>query len=81
MFSYTTILMSKHAIRYGLVHKTNIWHDKSQNMWHVVDIRKVLRVISGFLREVGENRALLGCYAANSGNFLPTFRDNLSVPS
>jgi len=25
--------------------------------------------------------ALLGHYAASSGNFLPTFRDNLSVPS
>ena len=28
-----------------------------------------------------ENCALLGCYAAGSGNFLPTFRDNLSVTS
>jgi len=37
-------------------------------------------VISGFRREVGENCALLGCYAASSGKFLPTFRDNLSVP-
>jgi len=27
-----------------------------------------------------ENCALLAHYAANSGNFLPTFRDNLSVP-
>ena len=25
--------------------------------------------------------ALLGSYAASSGNFLPTFRDNLSAPS
>ena len=28
-----------------------------------------------------ENCALLGYYAASSGNFLPTFRDNVSVPS
>ena len=28
-----------------------------------------------------ENSALLGYYAASSGNLLPTFRDNLSVPS
>jgi len=28
-----------------------------------------------------EIRALPGCYAASSGNLLPTFRDNLSVPS
>jgi len=28
----------------------------------------------------GENWALLGYYAASSGNLLPTFRDNISVP-
>jgi hypothetical protein len=38
-------------------------------------------LISGFRREVAEDCALLGCYVASSGNFLPTFRDNLSVPS
>jgi len=27
-----------------------------------------------------ENCTLPGCYEASSGNFLPTFRDNLSVP-
>ena len=37
-------------------------------------------MISGFHREVDVNCALLGCYATISGNFLPTFRDNLSVP-
>ena len=35
--------------------------------------------ISGFRREVDENCALLNYYAASSGNFLPTFRDNQSV--
>ena len=40
-----------------------------------------LRVISGFRSEVAENCALLGYYAASSGNILPTFRDNLLVPS
>jgi len=34
-----------------------------------------------FHREVCENCALLGYYATSSGNLLPTFRDNLSVPS
>jgi len=29
-------------------------------------------VISGFHREVAEHIALLDCYAASSGNFLPT---------
>jgi hypothetical protein len=38
-------------------------------------------VISGFRRDVAENGALLGYYAASSDNFLPTFRDNLSVLS
>jgi hypothetical protein len=38
-------------------------------------------VISGSSREVDENGTLLGYYAGSSGNFLPTFRDNLSVPS
>jgi len=37
-------------------------------------------VTSGFRREVDENCALLGTYTASSGNFLPKFRDNLSVP-
>ena len=37
--------------------------------------------ISGFRREVDENSALLGYYTASGGNFLPTIRDNLSVPS
>jgi hypothetical protein len=38
-------------------------------------------VISGFRRDVDENCDLLGYYAPSSGNFIPTFRDNLSVPS
>ena len=38
-------------------------------------------VTSGVRRNVDEACALLGCYAAYNGNSLPTFRDNLSVPS
>jgi len=38
-------------------------------------------LIAGFCREVDENYTLLGYYSASSGNFLPTFRDNLLVPS
>ena len=38
-------------------------------------------MISGFRSEVDENCALQLYYAASGGNFLPTFRDNLSVPS
>jgi len=32
-------------------------------------------------REVDEDCVLLGYYATSSGNFVPTFRDSLSVPS
>jgi hypothetical protein len=38
-------------------------------------------MISGFHDEVEENCILLGYYAANIGNSLPTFRDNVFVPS
>jgi hypothetical protein len=38
-----------------------------------------MNVISGFRWKVAENCALLRYYAANSGNFCPTFRDNQSV--
>jgi hypothetical protein len=38
-------------------------------------------VISDFRREVDENCALLGYYATSNGDFLPSFRDNLSVPT
>jgi len=33
-----------------------------------------------YLRIVDDNCALPCYYTASSGNFLPTFRDNLSVP-
>jgi len=36
---------------------------------------------TSFRHEEDENCALLGYYVASSGNFLSTFRDNLSVPS
>jgi len=36
-------------------------------------------MISSLRREVDENCALLGYYAASSGDYLPTFRDILFV--
>jgi len=36
-------------------------------------------VISRFRREVAENCALLGYYAASGGNILPTFRDSFCI--
>jgi hypothetical protein len=38
-------------------------------------------VISGFRRDVGDICAVLGYHAALSGSSIPTFRDNLFVPS
>jgi hypothetical protein len=38
-------------------------------------------MISGFCHKEDENCALLGYYAASSGNFLQTLWDNLLVPS
>jgi len=38
-------------------------------------------VILGFSREIEENCVLLDYYATSNGNFLPTFRHNISVPS
>jgi len=38
-------------------------------------------VFSSFHSEVDENCVLLGYYAASRGISIPTFRDNLSVPS
>ena len=37
-------------------------------------------VISGLRREIGKNCIFLDYYAASSGNFLPKFRNKLSVP-
>jgi len=36
-------------------------------------------VVSGFHREGDKNRTLLNCYAARSGNSLPTFRTTSGV--
>jgi hypothetical protein len=38
-------------------------------------------MISGFRSEADDSCALLGCYTASGNNCLPTFLDNLSVPS
>jgi len=40
---------------------------------------RLMSVISGFHLDVNENCALLGYYAASSGNSLPTFQDSLTL--
>jgi hypothetical protein len=57
---------------------------RSPKYWNIISTvysYLFLSAIWGFRREADEIRALLGNYAANSGNYLPTFRNNLSVPS
>jgi len=49
-------------------------------MFSSTETEKQECVISGFRRKVGEICALLRYYAALTGNSLPTFRDNLSIP-
>jgi len=49
-------------------------------LYSFLTLGSITCLISDFRREVGENCALLGYYAECSGIFLPTFRDNLSVP-
>jgi hypothetical protein len=41
----------------------------------------VMILISGFRRDVDEICGLLGYDTASCGNYLPTFRENVSVPS
>ena len=63
----------------------------SQNKWLWENLHLILTVvcrhvvchcgIEGFSREVEQNCALLCHYTASSANSLPTFRNNLSVPS
>ena len=43
--------------------------------------RLYFSLISGFRRDVDVICSLLGNYTASCGNYLPTFRDNVSVPS
>jgi hypothetical protein len=43
--------------------------------------KSVPSLISGFRRDVDEICGLLGNYTASRGNHLPTFRDNVSIPS
>ena len=51
------------------------------NLFFADDKYLFQRVVLGFRREVDKNCDLVVYYAASSGNFLATFRDNLSAPS
>jgi hypothetical protein len=67
------------ATRFG--HCTCQYSCSSYKTAKKIPHRSVLCVTSGYRRDADEVRALLGYYAAYSGSSVPTFRDNLSVPS
>jgi hypothetical protein len=52
---------------------------KNAVFWDVRQCSLVECVISGYSHEADDNCTLLGFYSASSGNFLLTFRNNLSV--
>ena len=54
---------------------------KKKGCEQILPLTKLTSVISRLHREAAENCALRGYYAATSGNFLQTFRDNQSLPS
>jgi hypothetical protein len=57
-------------------------HKTNNTTGFLISIRKVGRAVtSRSRRDADEICALLGCYAASSGNPIPTFRDKVSVPS
>ena len=60
---------------------TVLWRQRSRDGQALPSTQQVLSQDFRFRREDTDNCALLGSYAASSGNFLPTFRHDLSVPS
>lgn len=55
-----------------------IWHSEQERK---LCLRNSLFLILGFHCDVDETCALLGCHAASCGNRLPTFLENILVPS
>jgi len=78
-----TVIINTQCVAFGKKHARTRGHTHTPPCWGVLAIRMCVKlcVISVFRHEVPEDCAPLGYYAANRGNFLPTFRDNLSAPS
>ena len=82
LLTHTHTLIDTHIGSYEI--HVNCYHESSVNpaMAEEVVISARFHKVT-FLNEkvaLGENCALLGHYAASSGNSLPTLRDNLSLP-
>jgi len=59
---------------------SSYWLDISKS-FQLFQLHPVLCMMSGFCCKVDENFSLLGCYGARSGTSIPTFWNNLFVPS
>jgi len=68
-------------IKHSVWNNADLW--TSHQAVYIISIthQMVQCVSSGFRREVAENCGILGHYTAGRGNFLPTFRGNLTVPN
>ena len=88
---FLNCINSQHNAQIHNIHKKYyFWRLLSRYIWtnkpymytvkHDLSVNRS-SVISGFRREAAENCALLSHYTASSGDSLPMFRDNLSVPS
>ena len=77
MVPMTTIQRMGRNLPVSFAQEASLWCEQ-----HVcVCVCVCVCVISGFCYKADENRTLLGYYAVSCGNFLPTFRDSLSVSS
>ena len=82
--SSTENILKNYTLRLSLQrfskHSKKFWEEISPEKSETIFLgQDPVSVISEFRREAHENCALLGHYAACSGSFLPTFRDNLLV--
>ena len=68
----TAIPVSKRPQTYALDRAATGMADSERVLWLKINCTEICGV---------ESSCLLGSYTDCSGNFLPTFRDNLSVPS
>ena len=79
------ICMCKLFLSTSVLKHMNTWNQESSlgtvTRWQTGQLRYYSLHDFRLLPQVDENCVLLGYYATSSGNSLPTFRDNLSLPS
>jgi len=83
LFCYNCYEKIRRPVRHSWLN-TCLYHPSSQSEFRMPFRRHPIMILLRDLRlppRRGCERAVLGYYAASNGNSLPTFRDNLSVPS